>query len=445
MGLQDFIITPFILLIIYAGAYLMMGRVTNAHTRPFFLPALTLKVIGAISVGLVYQFYYSGGDTFNYYFYGGTRYIWEAFLDNPVYAFKMIFGPNTYDADTFEYTRRIITYRDSSSYFVVRVTGIFSIITLNTYSGIAVCFAAASFSGLWAMYRGFYRLYPHLYKGFAYAIFFIPSVFFWGSGILKDTITLGAVGWMAWCFLNLIHRRKFLVSIIITLACMYVLYMVKIYILLSFLPAALFWIGYDNVRKIKNTLLKIVIAPVLISAMVGLGYLMVEQIGQGSKRYNIDAVFETAEITARYLYQKSVVEGGSAYTLGDFDYTPAGVVRKIPLAIWVSLYRPYIWESNNVVMLLSAMESLFFLLFTLYVLTKAGIGKFFRSFFKSPEVSFCLIFSVFFAFAVGFATYNFGSLVRYKIPLMPFYIIGFLLVLDYAKRSRKRGVLESTE
>ena len=47
---------------------------------------------------------------------------------------------------------------------------------------------------------------------------------------------------------------------------------------------------------------------------------------------------------------------------------------------------------------------------------------------------FVLFFSLAFAAAVGFSTYNFGSLVRYKIPLLPYYGIALSLLYHYAKR-----------
>jgi hypothetical protein len=33
-----------------------------------------------------------------------------------------------------------------------------------------------------------------------------------------------------------------------------------------------------------------------------------------------------------------------------------------------------------------------------------------------------------FAFAVGISSYNFGALSRYKIPCLPFYALGLVLV-----------------
>jgi hypothetical protein len=44
-----------------------------------------------------------------------------------------------------------------------------------------------------------------------------------------------------------------------------------------------------------------------------------------------------------------------------------------------------------------------------------------------------LVFSIIFAFSVGFTSYNFGTLVRYKIPLMPFYYIALFILSDKDK------------
>jgi hypothetical protein len=48
---------------------------------------------------------------------------------------------------------------------------------------------------------------------------------------------------------------------------------------------------------------------------------------------------------------------------------------------------------------------------------------------KDPNIQFCLIFTVIFAFAVGISSANFGTLSRYRIPCLPLY--GLALVLIY--------------
>jgi hypothetical protein len=87
--LRDFIVTPIVIIIVYAVAYIIRPRVTDSINRVYFIPALTVKIIGALAVGFIYQFYYDGGDTFNYHTHG-SRHIWEAFMDSPLKGIKLV-------------------------------------------------------------------------------------------------------------------------------------------------------------------------------------------------------------------------------------------------------------------------------------------------------------------------------------------------------------------
>jgi hypothetical protein len=46
------------------------------------------------------------------------------------------------------------------------------------------------------------------------------------------------------------------------------------------------------------------------------------------------------------------------------------------------------------------------------------------------------VFSIFFAFALGITTANFGALVRYKIPSVPFFLSMLFILENQAKQSR---------
>lgn len=442
MEIKDILITPIFLILIYALAYYIRPRVTDKYNRKYFLPGLTLKIVGAISVGLIYQFYYGGGDTFTY-FNLGSKHIWEAFKDSPILAFKLIFAGKDYSPDTFQYASRIFSYGDLSSYFVVRAAGVLDLFTWHTYSATAILFATISFSGLWALFYAFYRMYPGHHFGIAVAVFFVPSVFFWGSGILKDTITLGALGWATYSIYNIfIGKKHLVVSSLILLLSFYTIYSIKIYILLCFLPASILWIFMSRISKVRNIIIKIMIAPIVMGLSVLMGYYSIIKVGEDNPRYNMENMAYTAKTTAEWIHYVSIRDQGSAYSLGDFDYSPAGMIRKFPLAVWVSLYRPYLWEAHNVVMLLSALESFVLLFFTLYVFYKVGIFKAFKLISTKPILIFCFLFSIVFAFAVGVTTYNFGTLVRYKIPLYPFFISGLFILLNYSKKERKLRVLD---
>ena len=189
----------------------------------------------------------------------------------------------------------------------------------------------------------------------------------------------------------------------------------------------------------------IMVAPLTIVLGIILGYYSIIKIGENNPRYNIEEITETAKVTAEWIHYVSQRDGGSAYSLGDFDYSLAGMVRKFIPAVWVTLYRPHLWEANSLVMLLSALEAFALLLFSIYVLYKVGLMSSFRHIGSNPFLIFCFVFSIFFAFAVGLTTYNFGSLVRYKIPFYPFFVSALFILLSYSKRERKRALLEATE
>lgn len=86
-------------------------------------------------------------------------------------------------------------------------------------------------------------------------------------------------------------------------------------------------------------------------------------------------------------------------------------------------------------MFLSVIENTFLLLLTLSIFVLRNQLKTLQNISNSPFLIFCLSFSVFLAFAIGPTTSNFGALVRFKIPLIPFFC--FLLLTLYYRTNVK--------
>jgi hypothetical protein len=107
-----------------------------------------------------------------------------------------------------------------------------------------------------------------------------------------------------------------------------------------------------------------------------------------------------------------------------------------PAAIAATFFRPYLWESKKLSTLLSSIESLALMIFTVFVFLKVGPVGFIKAIIKDPLAMYCFLFSIVFAVFVGATTLNFGTLVRYKIPCMPFYIIALVLILE-SKRNKQ--------
>jgi len=432
----DLIVTPLTFFLIMALAYLLRKTTASSETIKFFYPALLLKIVGALGVGLIYQFYYGGGDTFTFFTHGASH-VFDAFVDDIGTGFKLLTSNGEFDPATYKYSSKIWTYRDASSFFVVRIASILSLISFNTYSSVALWFAFLSFWGLWLMYQSFYRIYPELNKQFAIAIFFIPTVFFWGSGILKDTLTLGATGFLVYAFIQIFfERRRIVLNIFLALLMAYIIFSIKLYILLSIAPALIVWFFIYKVGQVKQVALRILLAPLFLGLGLLIAFLLAREVGETSDRYRLDKIAETAQVTAYDIRYWTGKDAGSGYSLGELDGTYWSMIKLAPNAINVSLFRPYLWEVNNPLMLLSALEALALLLLVVYTLWKNKFKLVVQSI-KSPIILFCLIFSLLFAFGVGISTYNFGTLSRYRIVMVPFFLIALFLIDFHAKAKQQ--------
>jgi len=441
MESKDLFLTPIYLLLLYALAFGIRPKVTTKFTRKYFIPALTLKFIGAIGLGLVYQFYYGGGDTFNYFHH--VKVVYHAFTNSPTQGLKLVFAQGEYDPLTYQYASQMEWYRAPTEFFVIRVAALISFVTFCTYTPIAIFFAFLSFTGMWALYITFLDMYPSLHRKFAIAIFFLPSVFFWGSGLMKDSLTIGALGWLFYGFyFATIKKKNILKSFIIGFVAAYVVYTVKVYVLLSFLPPAIFWVFTENSQKIKNALLRNLLKPLFIGVGLVMAYFGATNLTEGDARYDVNNIAERSRINNTYLSQQ--MASGSAYNIGIFDGSLSSILTVGPQAIVVSLYRPFLFEVRNPLMLLSAIEASIFIYFTVLFIYKVGFFKTIKFIRSKPVLTFCMIFSFVLAFAVGTNSGNFGSLVRYKIPLMPFYLAALFIMQAHLKRPKKVVRLATT-
>ena len=180
------------------------------------------------------------------------------------------------------------------------------------------------------------------------------------------------------------------------------------------------------------------IATPLILSLGGItGFLALDNMGDNLGQYKIDQVLDKAVVTQKDM--KADYYGGKTYDIGEFDASIGGITSKAPIAIFSGIFRPAIWDVKNAVMLVSSLENTYLLILTVFLLLKLKVLGFFVLIRKNPMLLFCMLFSLFFAFSVGLTVANFGSLVRLRIPELPFFVAGiFMLRHLYEKQSGKK-------
>ena len=238
-----------------------------------------------------------------------------------------------------------------------------------------------------------------------------------------------SLGWFTYCTFRMLAQRDFSSkNILLAIFSFIFIAKVKLYILLGFAPALFTWILFSYSQKIKTPAVRIFVKGIFIIIAVGSFAFFLQQFGNLLGKYSLEKIAETSAVTRDWIGYMSDVDQGSGYDLGDFSPTIGGMLSKMPAAVNVTLFRPYIWETRKIIVFLTAIEALLFLFATLKILFVIGIKKTWSTIGGDPTIQFCLIFSIIFAFAVGISSYNFGALSRYKIPCVPFYAMALILI-----------------
>jgi hypothetical protein len=403
----------------------------------WYLTGLWIKIFAAVAFCCIYIFYYPGGDTTSYYENGLA--LTNLFWKNPADFFAVLFGEATPEKmSLFDGTTGYplpYMYYDLRAMFVIRIITPFIILGSKSFLIASVLFSWVSYFGLWRLYRLFCSYYPLLSRQFALGILCFPSVAFWGSGLLKDTISLSAACWFVYILYKaFIERKNMLINTLLLLLFSMLIIGVKPYIFITLLPGSLMWVLNERLLRIKNRATVMVLLPAIYIVSIGGGLLILSSLGGSMSKFALDKLLDTAVATQRDL--RMDYYGGNHFDIGDFDASITGVLSKAPAAIAAGLFKPHIWETRNVVMLFSAIENLFLMGMTILLLIRIKTFRLFKILFNNPLLFFSLSFAILFSFSVGLTTANFGALVRYKIPLLPFYISSLVILFYYMQHKK---------
>jgi len=440
----DFIVAPILFFcIVFFGFIYSKKKYRDKKIRKYFRYGLILKLLGSLAVGLIYQYVFGYGDT--YYYHSGATSFSSNFFTNFQMTAKLLWNDSAYNyAYIGSYFRHVgaLVARDSSL-FVMKVGGILGLFTFSTYLGTSLLFATFAFAGSWKIFKVFYDLYPQLHKQIAISTLYIPSVILWGAGFMKDPIVMGALGYLFHSSYMLFFKRKSVFKYgIICFISSYVIIIVKVYVFLAFFPALAMWIILNYKNKIRNSTLRGLIMPfaILLIGIFGItGYSSITSIDK-FKVYSLENVAGNAHQMVNSYNEINLAseESGkgslSNFSIGTFEPTLFGMLKLFPQAVSATLYRPYIWEAGSLFNLLSALENTVFLFFTLYILLKRKIIYFIRDILRNADTFFCLTFVLILAFMVGISTANFGTLVRYKIPCLPFFLMALFIIQSRVKK-----------
>lgn len=415
----------FLIIMLIGWVYSNQKKGQGKLNYKYYLPSLFIHLFGVTFFCLVYGFYYGGGDSY-YYFRGGAS-LNKYLLTNPFETLSVYFYSLENIPTELSYIISWIGKGNSEETFLsMKIASIFSLIGGGGFLSASIILSYLSFFFNWKLFttinKAFYIEKVNSPK--LHYILFIPSLFFWGTGILKDTYVFIFSSIIIIIFIqafNIKGIRFLLLKLFLLVVSSYCIISLKPYVFFSVLGSLL--VAYygkilSTSRLLKsNKALGYIFNFIFLMVLIGILFYGFQSFQSEILRAQNEAIK-----TLQGFHDWHTKLGGSSYSLGITDYSIFGILQQSPLAFLVTYFGPFPWQINSPIMLLTALESYFYLyLFVIAIRTQRF--QLFSLFKKHNIILFSIIFSIVFGILVGITSYNYGALARFKIQALPYFLI----------------------
>jgi hypothetical protein len=399
---------------------------------------LSIKVTAGLILGVLYFSYYKYGDTVS--FCGYLDFLDELFYSNPKdYARLIFFGEISHGLENVP-----LDFRDMRVFIFIRIISPFYILSSSNYWILSVYLSLFSFFGLWILSNTLIKLYNLKPLVIVISFFTFPSVVFWSSGVIKESLTIGIMCIIISLILNLATRQGHfsILKFVVLLCFSYVLLYMKFYYFVVLFAVIL---PYGFVKYFYNTVEVLRInKSYRISLFISLLLVMAIVASFAHPLININIIFETLYLN----YQTTLgLTDFNTYTFEGLSSNPASFISHIPKALSYGIFGPFLWQCKNLITLLNGLENtLLLILFITFLLTNFRKEKLMKI---DIEVISLVVYVSTLAIFMAFASPNWGSLVRYKIGYLPFFLLLILnnnpiifqleRVFSFLNRSEKKS------
>ncbi|MGC4079575.1 MAG: hypothetical protein QM702_21540 [Rubrivivax sp.] len=325
-----------------------------------------------------------------------------------------------------------VTAAGTSTGTMTGMSAFFHFVLMGSTYAVTLVVAIASYFGKRALYTVYRETFPiDLHRRAMMGILLVPSVVFWSSGFAKEAFAVAALGWVT-LGVHRITRNQYLSGLPLLLPSA-IIWLTKPYVLFPLVAAGGLWVFWHRTKHSARAQV-LVVSPIyfLLCLALALGALVL--LNQAFPEYGYDHFTEN---TARQREAGEGVGGGSYFAIGDDigRRSLAGQLAFAPIALVSTLFRPFIFEIRNPLMVFSGLENTVLLVLLVRALRRSGRSVV-RVILDAPVLLFSFAFVIVFGVAVGLVTTNMGTLSRYRLPLVPFYVT-LVLALDRSALTTK--------
>jgi len=432
IGLIDLFLVPLYFIFFLILAYLYKKKhAKDPQVKRYFVPGFIYKIMGGLIYALLVVYYWGFGDTATYF---NEVLFFRDLLAQDKTSFYQIF---TFDYSYFRDKYQIIGSINNNGFMVTKIALILSYFSFSRFLVTTMLFSVITYASLFTLFKTFVSILPKQHFIIALATLFFPSIAIYGSGILKDAVCIAALGFFFCSSYQIVIKRNFalkhFMGLFVTAS---LIIAVKSYILAGFLVPLIIIFIIRLTHGIKNSLLRYLLLTITAIFSISLLVVFTDSIMQALGVEYFEKLQDEI-IKLQNEYAGMTENADSNFSIGAIDPSLSGFFKKLPVGFTATLFRPFLWEIGSLFTAVSSLESLAILMATLFTIFKTRV-RFFKALFSDPTIFMCIIFSMIFASLVGLSTLNFGTLARYRIPVIPFYLMGLLMILMYNQKTKQK-------
>lgn len=390
-----------VVVISWIGLWLYRSQPPAA--KPYFWPALSIKILAGLAVGALYLYHYGFGDTISYW-QDGIK-ISSLIGSSPLEAIAFFWDESGNPVFTAGLQQQV-----PRSMFFSKICGLLALVTARNYWMMASVLSLVSFLGSWFLFRRLADCFPASQRAAAVAFLLFPSVVFWSSGLIKESLGLAALYFLIGLSVSFMcGRNPSKLEWGLTLMALWIGWNLKYYWMGIFLPVAVPTLLIGAVIRSRPGLARYDLA--LWPGLFLLFLFLATSIHPNfyPSRF-LEVIYQNNLEFTRLSEPPRIVQ----YL--NLEPSVTSLLMNAPAALIAGLFRPFVWESFNPLSLLAGLEN--GVLLAVVLIAIPSLRKL-RSFPQRLLVLAGLMYVILLTGFLALSTPNFGTLSRYKIGAIP--------------------------
>jgi hypothetical protein len=357
--------------------------------------AFLLKVAMGCLYGYIYLHYYDGDDT--WMIHQRSLEEMDKFLHDPVQFFNDFSPLEGYRwAGRRFWPGMDVWIGNIEKLSMAKTLAFFNIFSRSNYYINVVFFNGIIFWGHYWLFSVLVNAFPDKRFPLLLLIFFFPPLLFWLSGIRADGLLLFFLSLLLLHFPTWVHVRTRKAAVFSIIALIGLLVFRKALLLLV-APALVAW--FIAIRYNRR--------PVPVFLLVyGIGGVLFFSTSLISSRVNLPMVIVNRQ-------QEYLPLQGTRFQLDTLQPSVAGFARVWPQAVNNTFFRPYVWEAEGLLQIMTAIEVIVF--WVLVLLPFFRKDERWKKYITQPLLLFFLFFGIALYLFIGYTVPFPGAIVRYKV------------------------------